>query len=83
MEFIESMDFEKWLSIGIENGWAGPAVCYTHDGLPTSAEEDNQFEEEDPCIHIIRLYDDVEQKHEVEQNHSPSVWRATNRGIEI
>ncbi len=77
------MDFEEWLRIGIENNWAGPAVCYTHDGLPTSEKEDEQFEEEDPCIHIIRLYDGEEQKHEVEQNHAPSVWRATNRGIDI
>lgn len=77
------MDFEEWLRIGIEEGWAGPAICYTHDGLPTSEAEDKEFDEGDPCIHIIRLYDGEEHKHEVEINHSPSVWRATNRGIEI
>jgi hypothetical protein len=77
------IDFEEWLRQGVENGWAGPAVCYTHDGLPTTEAEDTEFEENDPCIHIIRLYDDAEQKKAVEANHSPSVWRASNRGIEV
>lgn len=57
------IDFETWLQTGIENGWCGPAVCYTHDGLPTSASEDCEFEEgEDPCMHVIRLYDDEEHR---------------------
>ncbi len=77
------MDFEEWLRIGIEEGWAGPAVCFTHDGLPTTEAEDRKFDEGDPCIHIVRLYDGEEHKRDIEQNHSPSVWRATNRGIEI
>jgi hypothetical protein len=77
------MDFEEWLQVGINNGWAGPSVCYTHDGLPTSEAEDLEFEEGDPCIHIIRLYEDFEHKRGIEENHSPSVWRATNRGLDI
>ena len=76
-------NFEEWLRIGVENGWCGPSVCYTHDGLPTSEAEDNEFEESDPCIHVIRLYEDEGTKLGVEANHPPSVWRATNRGIEI
>lgn len=75
------MDFEEWLAIGIANGWSGPPVCYTHDGLPTTDEEDVEFETGDPCIHIIRLYDDENQKSGVEENHSPTVWRASNRGL--
>lgn len=79
----DELDFEEWLRLGISNGWCGPTVCYTHDGLPLSADEDEEFEEGDPCIHIIRMYDDGQHKKAVEENHSASVWRATNRGIEI
>lgn len=77
------MDFEEWLRAGIEAGWIGPTICYTHDGLPTSEAEDSDFEEGDPCIHILRLYENSENKAAVEANHSPSVWRATNRGIDV
>lgn len=77
------MDFEEWLKLGIENAWCGPAVCFTHDGLPTTQAEDEEFDNGDPCIHVIRLYDDPTQKTAVEENHSPSVWRATNRGIDV
>lgn len=78
------IDFEQWLALGIKNGWCGPAVCYTHDGLPTSEPEDAEFEEgNDPCLHIIRLYEDDENKAAVEANHSASIWRATNRGIDV
>jgi hypothetical protein len=79
----EQMDFEEWLKQGIENGWCGPAICYTHDGLPTTVAEDEEFEESDPCIHIIRLYEDEAIKLGVEANHSPSIWRATNQGMDL
>lgn len=69
------MDFNDWLAIGMENNWCGPAICYTHDGLPTTVDEDEEFEEGDPCIHIIRLYDDQDKRLAVEFNHSPSEWR--------
>jgi len=77
------MSYDEWIALGIANGWTGPAVCYTHDGLPTSAAEDDEFEVGDPCIHILRLYDDAEVKQAVQENHSPSVWRATNDGIDV
>lgn len=70
------MTFEEWLNHGIDKGWCGPAVCYTHDGLPCTEAEDNAWWEGfDPCVHIIRLYVDEEQRLEVEENHSPSNWR--------
>jgi hypothetical protein len=69
------MTLDEWLEIGITNKWCGPAVCYTHDGLPTSEAEDIEFEEDDPCIHIVRLYESAEQALSIEENHSPSVWR--------
>lgn len=76
----EFKDFDEWWEFGYNHGWAGPPVCMTHDGWPTTLEEDNYFEEGyDACIHIIRLYEDAETKQAVEENHSPSCWRAMNR----
>jgi hypothetical protein len=69
------MDFNEWLKIGMENSWCGPAVCETHDGLPMSEEENEEFWESDPCIHIVRLYNDESHRLAVEDAHSPSVWR--------
>lgn len=74
------MTFEQWLKLGWDMGWCGPDVCETHDGLPLSEAEAEEFEESDPCIHVIRLYDSPETKAAVEDSHGPSVWRATNRG---
>ena len=71
------MNYNEWIDVGVEEGWCGPAVCYTHDGLPTSMEEDvvGDLDGEYPCIHIIRLYESIEHQLEVEANHSPSNWR--------
>ncbi len=72
-------DFDEWIRVGMEQGWCGPPLCATHDGTPTSAGEDEQFDEGgDPCLHVIRLYPDQATKTAVEDNHSPSVWRRTN-----
>lgn len=71
------MTFDDWIEYGMAQGWTGPAICHTHDGLPTTEAEDQAWEQgEDPCIHILRLYEDTEIKAEVEANHSPSTWRA-------
>lgn len=67
--------FDAWLKFGIDMGWSGPAVCSTHDGIPTSEAEDEEFEDGDPCVHIIRLYESLEVRDAVEANHSPSNWR--------
>lgn len=72
------MTFDEWLKQGYDNGWVGPAVCYNHDGLPTSEEEDADFD--DACLHIVRLYESPEMKKAVEVNHAPSLWRASNQG---
>lgn len=69
-------DFDDWMRLGIEKGWCGPPVCFTHDGLPTTEDEDEAgWESDDHCIHIIRPYEDAAIKAAVEANHSPSVWR--------
>lgn len=69
-----TLSYSEWIQIGLENRWCGPAVCFTHDGLPTTLDEDND-DEFDNCVHIIRLYENVEIAKAVEENHSPSVWR--------
>lgn len=72
----ESVSFSDWMSIGIKRGWCGPPVCYTHDGLPTALEEEEEFDEgHDPCIHIVRMYESDQQRDAVENAHSPSQWR--------
>ena len=70
------MTFDEWIAYGIEKGWCGPPVCYTHDGLPMSEQEYAEFDEgQDPCTHIVRMYEDIDMKKEIEDNHSPSQWR--------
>jgi hypothetical protein len=78
------MTFDEWLQYGLTQGWCGPSICETHDGMPMTIEEEDAYEGgEDPCIHILRLYDSQLEKAEVEKNHSPSIWRATNSGYEL
>lgn len=75
------MDFEKWANWGWERGWCSPPVCVTHDGLPTSDEEEEQIMEgDDICVHVIRLYEDGQTASEVVQSNPALSWRATNRG---
>jgi hypothetical protein len=38
-------------------------------------EEHLMFEDEDPCLYMVRLYEDEQHKNEIEENHSPSEWR--------
>lgn len=81
---MREKEFGEWLQEGINLGFVGPAICHTHDGLPLSEVEDQEFENgEDPCIHILRLYEDKETKKSIEESHSPSVWRATNSGFSL
>lgn len=64
--------FDEWMTYGISKGWCGPPVCYTHDGLPVS---ESEYDLEDQCLHIVRMYDDEATKEQVEENHAPSKWR--------
>jgi hypothetical protein len=66
------MTFDEWITIGLHEGFCGPPVCQTHDGTPMTHEE---TEEDDICIHIIRLYLDTEHKTSIERDHTPSQWR--------
>lgn len=61
------LDFYEWLKYGYNKGWCGVPVCYTHDGVPVSeAEDDEQINGLDPCIHVIRMYSDDEERQAVE-----------------
>jgi hypothetical protein len=73
-------NFDEWMAYGIKMGWVGPPICYTHDGLPMSKQEDADFQEGDPCIHVLRLYQDAEHKAAVEIEHAPSQWRNIYKG---
>ena len=74
------MGFDEWAMYGYQQGFCTPPVCINHDYLPTTATEDEADDGDEPCIFVIRLYDDLATKKAVEANHSPSVWRATNLG---
>ena len=79
-----SMTFDEWLQYGLTQGWSGPPVCSVHDGIPTTAEEDAGWEQGvDDCIYVLRMYQDEATKKAVEENHAPSVWRATNDGYTL
>lgn len=72
----EETSFLDWLQFGMEQGWCGPAVCGTHDGVPmTEWEETDCMDGGDPCMHILRLYEDDAMKEAVEKYHLPSQWR--------
>lgn len=70
------LSFDLWYEIGLRQGFIGPFVCATHDGVPSTLEEDNENEAgNDPCTYVARRYFSPEEKQRVEENHSPSVWR--------
>jgi len=49
--------FDKWLQMGIDNGWISEGVCATHDILPMTEEEEHDFDDGgDPCIPAVRVY---------------------------
>lgn len=61
--------FEDWLLLGMNNGWISKPVCSTHDGLPTTHEEDTEWEDGgDPCIYAVRLFADDAERKAVEDN---------------
>lgn len=70
------MKQDEWIEIGVKRGWCSPPICEPHDGTPMSKEEAEQFEEgQDPCIHLLRLYNNDEHRREVEEFSSQAVWR--------
>ena len=75
------MNFDEWIKMGYDLGYCTPPVCATHDGVPSTATEDEQWDQGDEaCIHVVRVHNTLEEKKSVEANYSPAVWRATEFG---
>jgi hypothetical protein len=46
-----------WLAYGVDHGFCSEVVCGTHDGLPYTDEESEEWDEGlDPCVHVVRMY---------------------------
>lgn len=72
-------NYYDWVRLSITKGWCGPPICLTHDGIPTTPEQDSQLDEgHDPCINMIRIYEDPLEQLLVEDNHQETVWRKSN-----
>lgn len=55
------MDVHEWYMIGKKNGWCSEIFCHTHDGIPLTDSEMDQFDDgDDPCIFAIRVNDTSE-----------------------
>lgn len=69
--------FYEWMQEGIAKKYCGPPICYTHDGLPMTEEEENHWSfGDDPCITIIRIYESHEEADEIIAKDFPTQWRA-------
>jgi len=62
-------EYNEWLLYGIKKGWISAPVCDTHDGLPLTEKEIEQWDQgDDPCIPVIRLYGHEKVFNETENN---------------
>jgi len=53
------LSFEEWLAYGHQQGWISQISCATHDGVPSTDEEEELWEAgHDPCQHVVRLWPD-------------------------
>lgn len=80
---LENLTAEEWMMYGWKQGYCSAPHCITHDGVFYAFYEEQEMDEgHDPCIHMVRLYEDRIQLEEVESNNSAAHWRASNRGWE-
>lgn len=53
----EIPEFWSWLQVGIDQGWCSSVICSTHEGLPMTEEEMEEWDDGyDPCIFGIRMW---------------------------
>ena len=51
-----SDDFFTWMQHGIDMKWVVLAPCTTHEGIPMTTAEEEEFEQgHDPCIAVLRI----------------------------
>lgn len=49
--------FFAWVEEGKKKGWVSGPICATHEGLPNTTEEENEWDEGyDPCILGMRVW---------------------------
>lgn len=69
----------EWVETGIRNGYITAPVCSTHDGTPTTAEEDDDIEQgDDPCIVVLRICEPMQQS-DIYDNTPALQWRDWTR----
>ena len=53
------MDFFEWRDYGVEQGWMSHPVCYFHNTLPLTEEEEMEIDEAgETCLPVSRFYED-------------------------
>ena len=51
------LGFGDWLEQGVRKGWVAEPTCATHQGTPTTEEEDAAWEAgDDPCEVVMRVW---------------------------
>lgn len=62
--------FDEWIVAGMAAGWVSAQVCALHDGVPTTAAEDDRIDAGyDPCVFVVRVFgDDGQTRRAVEVN---------------
>jgi hypothetical protein len=64
------MNIKEWIQFGVSQGWCSEPACETHEGIPrTYAEEDAYESGQDHCVHIVRLYLDIDLDEELNDSH--------------
>lgn len=63
------MDLQDWLEYGRAEGFITGVYCDTHDGVPmTEAEMDDWQDGDDPCHHSVRIIGHDESLKELARN---------------
>jgi hypothetical protein len=54
---MSEMTFHEWLALGVSKGWVSDQQCGTHEGIPSTTEEEQEWEDGgDPCQVVLRVW---------------------------